>query len=76
MTSSRFAVDLEINTSRQRKALERHPVLFLANKLNGAEVNIHRLNDYEKSLFEKAKTKKVTSSLKNEAVHKCPNDHG
>ena len=66
--------DIELNTTRQRKALERHPVLFLTKKLNGAEVNIHRLTDYEKSLFERAKTKEVTSFLKNEAVRKCLND--
>ena len=54
--------------------LERQPVLFLAKKLNGAEVQVQRLSDYDRSLFQRAKTKEVTSFLKNEAVRKCLSD--
>ena len=66
--------DLELSTNRQRKMLERQPVLFLAKKLNGAEVQVQRLSDYDRSLFQRAKTKEVTSFLKNEAVRKCLSD--
>ena len=63
--------DLELSTHRQRKRLERQPVLFLATKLSGAEVQVHRLSDYYRVLFQQAKTKEVNSVLKNEAVRKC-----
>ena len=66
--------DLELSTNRQRKMLERQPVLFLAKKLNGAEVQVQRLSEYDRSLFQRAKTKEVTSFLKNEAVRKCLSD--
>ena len=63
--------DLERSTHRQRKMLERQPVLFLVQKLSGAEVQVRRLSDYNRAPSQRAKTKEVNSFLKNEAVRKC-----
>ena len=67
----KICFDLELSTHRQRKMLERQPVLFLAKKLSGAEVQVQRLSDYDRELFQRAKAKEVNSFLKNEAVRKC-----
>ena len=37
---TQICFDLELSTTRQRKMLERQPALFLAKKLNGAEVQV------------------------------------
>ena len=67
--------DLPAPTSnRQRKALERNPLLYLAKKMRDSEVSLVRLPVCEKELFARAKTKEVDSFLKHEAVRRCLDD--
>ena len=61
-------------SNRQRKLLERHPVLYMVKKLRDSEVSLSRLSAAEKELFTRAKTKEVDSFLKHEAVRKCLDD--
>ena len=68
----RIELDIEGGMSnRQRKALERNPVLFLVKKMKDSEVVISKLSDSERKLFTHAKAKEVDSFIKNEAVRKC-----
>ena len=60
-----------IESHRQRKMMERNPILYLTKKMNSAEVRLERLSSADKQLFVRAKTKEVDSFLKNEAVRKC-----
>ena len=66
--------DLEMDSHRQRKMLERNPVLYLTKKMSGSEVQLARLNEQDKQLFHRAKLKEVDSFLKNQAVRKALND--
>ena len=67
--------DLPAPTSnRQRKALERNPLLYLAKKMRDSEVSLVKLPVHEKQLFARAKTKEVDSFLKHEAVRRCLDD--
>ena len=43
-------------------------MLYIAKKMNGAEVQLQRLSSQEKTLFHRAKMKEVDSFLKNQAV--------
>ena len=67
-----FEVEPESNT--KRRALLRNPVAYMVKKLNNSEVNIQKLSQLDKVLFQRAKTKEVKSFLKNEAVRKCLDD--
>ena len=49
-------------------------MLYIAKKMNGAEVQLQRLSSQEKTLFHRAKMKEVDSFLKNQAVRKCLDD--
>ena len=69
-----ISFDLNVETNRQRKALERNPVLFLTKKMNSAEVQLTKLTAADRELFQRAKTKEVDSFLKNQAVRKCLNN--
>ena len=69
-----ISFDLHVESHRQKKALERNPVLYLTKKMNGAEVQLQRLSSQEKALFHRAKMKEVDSFLKNQAVRKCLDD--
>ena len=61
-------------SNRQRKLLERHPVLYMVKKMRDSEVSLSKLSAAEKELFARAKTKEVDSFLKHEAVRKCLDD--
>ena len=61
-------------SNRQRKLLERNPVLYLVKKMKDSEVVLSRLSDRDKALFHRAKMKEVDSFIKNEAVRKCLDD--
>ena len=65
---------LHVESHRQRKMLERNPVLYMTKKMNSSEVRMERLSSIEKELFARAKMKEVDSFLKNEAVRKCLDD--
>ena len=65
---------LHVESHRQRKMLERNPVLYMNKKMNSAQVRLERLSTSEKQLFERAKMKEVDSFLKNEAIRKCLDD--
>ena len=68
-------MDIEGGVSnRQRKALERNPVLFLVKKMKDSEVSVSKLSDAERKLFVHAKAKEIDSFIKNEAVRKCLNN--
>ena len=69
-----ISFDLHVESHRQKKGLERNPVLYLTKKMNGAEVQLQRLSSQEKALFHRAKMKEVDSFLKNQAVRKCLDD--
>ena len=69
-----ISFDIDVETHRQRKALERNPVLFLTKKMNNAEVQLTKLTAEHRELFTRAKTKEVDSFLKNQAVRKCLNN--
>ena len=69
-----ISFDLQLETHRQRKMLERNPILYLTKKMNGAEVQLVRLNEHDKKLFHRAKMKEIDSFLKNQAVRKALND--
>ena len=67
--------DIDAPTSnRQRKALERNPVLYLVKKMKDSEVSLVKLPAHEKVLFQRAKTKEVDSFIKHEAVRRCLDD--
>ncbi|CAE7443123.1 Cacna1h [Symbiodinium natans] len=61
-------------SNRQRRFLERDPVMYLVKKMKDSEVVMARLPEGEKKLFNRAKTKEVSSFIQNEAVRKCLND--
>ena len=61
-------------SNRQRKFLERDPILYLVKKMKDSEVVLSRLPEKEKCLFQRAKMKEVDSFIKNEAVRKCLDD--
>eukprot|EP00434_Breviolum_minutum_P014147 symbB.v1.2.012474.t1/scaffold861.1/size176854/4 len=63
-----------VGSHRQRKMLERNPILYMTKKMNNSEVRLERLSSLEKDLFARAKMKEVDSFLKNEAVRKCLDD--
>ena len=70
--------DLNIDSQRVRKQLERNPVaLYNGQKNLGAQKllfpNFHH-GPQQRSLFERAKMKEVDSCLRNEAVRKCLDD--
>eukprot|EP00435_Cladocopium_sp_Y103_P061089 s1238_g22.t1 len=69
-----ISFDFTVETQRQRKMLERNPVLYLTKKMGNAEVQLTKLSAEHRALFERAKTKEVDSFLKNQAVRKCLND--
>ena len=69
-----ISFDLQLDSHRQRKMLERNPVLYLTKKMSGSEVQLTRLNEHDKQLFHRAKLKEVDSFLKNQAVRKALND--
>ena len=58
-------------SNRQKKQLERNPVLYLVKKMRDSEVNIIRLPPRERELFVRAKMKEVGSFISNEAVRRC-----
>ena len=62
------------SSNRQRKLLERNPCLYLVKQLRNSEVNLVRLPQHERALFDRAKAKEVDSFVKNEAVRKCLDD--
>ena len=66
-----ISFDLSIDTQRQRKMIERNPVLYLTKKMNGAEVQLTKLSPEHRALFERAKTREVDSFLRNKAVRAC-----
>ena len=69
-----ISFDLQLDSHRQRKMLERNPVLYLTKKMSGSEVQLTRLNEHDKQLFHRAKLKEVDSFLKNQAVRKALNN--
>ncbi|CAE7821609.1 GIP [Symbiodinium sp. CCMP2592] len=62
------------SSNRQRKLLERNPVLYMVKKMKDSEVVLSRLSERDKTLFHRAKMKEVDSFIKNEAVRKCMDD--
>ena len=67
--------DLESPCSkRQQKLLDRNPVAYMVKKMRDSEVVLTKLTPSERLLFSRAKTKEVSSFLKNEAVRKCLDD--
>ena len=69
-----ISFDIEPETNTKKKELLRHPLLYLVKKMNNSEVNIQRLSNLEKVLFNRAKSKEVNSFLKNTAVRRCLDD--
>ena len=63
------------SSNRQRKLLDRNPVLYLVKKMKDSEVVLSRLSEHDKALFHRAKMKEVDSFIKNEAVRKCLDDN-
>ena len=66
-----MSVELDLSSNRQRKFFARNPVAFLVKKLNNAEVQIKNLSADDRLLFDRAKTKEVSSFIKNSAVQRC-----
>ena len=66
-----FNFELDLESNRKKKDFMRNPVMFLAKKMAGAEVNYKRLSPEEKQLFENAKQSEVSSFLRTEAVRRC-----
>ena len=64
-------VELELTSNRQRKKFMRSPAVYLVSKLRDCEVRYDKLSSEHKVLFTRAKTKEVSSFLKQEAVRKC-----
>ena len=50
------------------------PVLYLTKKLNSSEVNLKNVSAQDLVLFNRAKSKEVTSFLRNSAVRRCLDD--
>ena len=66
-----MSVELDLSSNRQRKFFARNPVAFLVKKLNNAEVQLKNLSADDRLLFDRAKTKEVSSFIKNSAVQRC-----
>ena len=67
-------IDLNLLSNRQRKDLVRNPVAFMVKKMRDSEVNLAKLPGEFKVLFNRAKTKEVSSFLKAAAVRKALNN--
>ena len=63
-------------SNRQRKLLERHPVLYMVKKMRDSEVSLSKLSAAEKELFARAKTKEVDSFLKHEVPRRQGDQQG
>ncbi|CAE7365735.1 GIP [Symbiodinium sp. CCMP2456] len=61
-------------SNRQRRFLERNPLLYIVKKMKDSEVSLSRLSVKDRALFHRAKMKEVDSFIKNEAVRKCLDD--
>lgn len=66
-----FDIEIDLDSNRKKKNLLRNPVMFLAKKVAGAEVNYKKLSPEEKRLFDSAKQSEVSSFLETEAVCRC-----
>ena len=63
-----ISFDVSVESHRQRKQLERNPVLYMTKKMGSAEVQLTKLTAEHRELFNRAKAKEVDSFLKNQAV--------
>lgn len=63
--------DDDLSSQGQQKLFKNDPVMYLAKKVNGAEVNYKRLTAEEKQLFDNAKQSEVQSFLRTQAVRRC-----
>ena len=68
-----LTVDLEFDSSREKKRFLHHPTLYLAQKLRDCEVRFEKLRPEHKTLFSRAKSKEVNSFIANQAVRRCLN---
>ena len=69
-----LSFEVAIESNKQKKMLERNPEAFMVKKMNNSEVSLGRLNAADKALFERAKSKEVSSFIRNQAVRQCLND--
>ena len=69
-----MSVYLGLESHRSQKNFEKNPVAFLVKKMRDSEVIYCRLPEEQKKLFDRAKSKEVSSFLSNEAVRKCLDD--
>ena len=64
-------IDIEPRSQRERQKLQRHPSLYLVQKMRDCEVRFEKLRPEHKVLFNRAKAKEVNSFISNNAVRKC-----
>ena len=64
-------MDLNFSSHRQLKKFLQSPSLYLVGKMRDCEVRWERLRPEHKALFTRAKTKEVSSFIKQAAVRKC-----
>ena len=69
-----MSFDIEITSNKQQKWLERNPEAYMVKKMNNSEISLGRLSAADKALFERAKSKEVSSFIRNQAVRQCLND--
>ncbi|CAE7794539.1 unnamed protein product [Symbiodinium sp. CCMP2592] len=65
--------DMNLMSQRQMKKFLRSPSAYLVGKMRDCEVRWDRLTPQQKELFTRAKTKEVSSFIKQEAVRMCHN---
>ena len=65
-------IDIEPRSQRERQKLQRHPSLYLVQKMRDCEVRFEKLRPEHKVLFNRAKAKEVNSFISNKCSSEMP----